>query len=165
MDTSKKLQATKVIDAPASDIFALLADPNKHSELDGAGMVRGVEGDAPPIVAIGQTFTMNMHQPELGDYRMINAVTAIVPDARIGWAPSLDPSCELAEKLGDMNVAGHTYSYDLREIEGDGDAVHTEVTSTYEWMSVKDPKFEAMFPVVSQEQLAGSLDRLADAVR
>lgn len=159
MDTSKKLQATKVIDAPASEIFALLADPNRHSELDAAEMVRGVEGDAPPIVAIGQTFTMNMHQPDLGDYRMINSVTAIVPDARIGWAPSMDPSCELAEKLGDMDVAGHTYSYDLREVDGG-----TEVTSTYEWMSVKDPKFEAMFPVVSQEQLAGSLDRLAKAV-
>lgn len=160
MDTSKKIQVSKVIDAPASDIFALLADPNRHSELDGAGMVKGVEGDAQPIVAIGQTFTMNMHQPDLGDYRMINAVTAIVPEARIGWAPSMDPSCELAEKLGDMDVAGHTYSYDLREVEGG-----TEVTSTYEWMSVKDPKFEAMFPVVSAEQLSGSLDKLATAVR
>ena len=40
MDTSKKLQASKVINAPAEDIFALLADPNRHTVLDGADMLR-----------------------------------------------------------------------------------------------------------------------------
>jgi hypothetical protein len=159
MDTSRKLQASKVIDAPADVIFALLADPNRHQELDDAGMIRGVEGDAPPIKGIGQIFAMNMNQAAMGDYRMINTVTAYVPDARIGWAPTLDPSCDLAEKLGDMDASGHTYTYDLHEVEGG-----TEVTQTYEWMSVKDPKFLEMFPVVSQEQLAGTLDRIAAAV-
>jgi hypothetical protein len=86
-------------------------------------------------------------------------VTAYVPDARIGWAPRLDPTCELAEKLGEVDASGHTYTYDLQQVD-DG----TELTSTYEWMSVKDPTFLAMFPVVSQEQLAGSLDRIAAAV-
>lgn len=159
MDTSKKLQASRVIDAPAEAIFALLADPARHPDLDGAGMLRGVEGDNPSIIGIGQSFTMNMHQDSLGDYRMINAVTAFVENARIGWGPKLDPTCELAEKLADMDVSGHTYTFDLREVE-DG----TEVTQTYEWMSVKDPKFVAMFPVVSEEQLAGSLDRIAETV-
>ncbi|MDT7708213.1 MAG: hypothetical protein QOG20_3820 [Pseudonocardiales bacterium] len=159
MDTSRKLQASKVIEAPADVIFALLADPNRHQELDDAGMIRGVAGDAPPIKGIGQIFAMNMNQAAMGDYRMINTVTAYVPDARIGWAPALDPSCDLAEKLGDMDASGHTYTYDLHEVEGG-----TEVTQTYEWMSVKDPKFLEMFPLVSQEQLAGTLDRIAAAV-
>ena len=159
MDTSKKLQVSKVIDAPAEDIFALLSDPNRHPELDGADMLRGPEGDTPPIAGIGQSFTMNMHASDLGDYRMVNSVTAFVPNARIGWGPRVDPTCELAEKLGDMDASGHTYTYDLHEVEGG-----TEVTQIYEWMSVKDPQFEAMFPRVSQEQLAGSLDRIAEAV-
>lgn len=163
MDTSKKIQVSLVIPAPPDKIFAVLSDPARHDELDAPGMVRGVE-EGQPIRAIGQTFTMNMHQPELGDYRMINAVTAFVQNARIGWAPSMDPSCDVAEKLGDMDVAGHTYSFDLKPVDGSGGAVHTEVTETYEWMSVKDPKFEAMFPLVSQEQLEQSLDKLAAAV-
>jgi hypothetical protein len=160
VDTSRKLQVSKVIDAPAADIFAILASPDRHHEIDGAGMLRGVEGEAQPIAAIGQVFVMNMHQDAFGDYRMVNSVTAFVPDARIGWSPAIDPSCELASKLGDMQVGGHTYTYDLSEGE-DG----TTVTQTYEWMSVKDPQFLEMLPLVSEEQLAGTLDRLAEAVR
>ena len=159
MDTSRKLQATKVIPASPDAIFALLSDPNRHQEFDGAGMIRGVEGEAPPIKAIGQTFTMNMHQDALGDYRMVNSVTALVPDARIGWAPRMDPTCELAGKLGEMDASGHTFTYDLKEVEGG-----TEVTQTYEWMSVKDEEFLTMFPLVSEEQLAGTLDRIGSAV-
>jgi uncharacterized protein YndB with AHSA1/START domain len=155
VDTSKKLQASKVIDAPVAEIFAVLSDPNRHPEFDGADMLRGVEGDTPPIGGIGQAFVMNMHQPDLGDYRMINAVTAFVEDSRIGWAPKMDSSCEAAEKLGDMDVSGHTYTYDLQEVEGG-----TKVTQTYEWTGVKDPKFEELFPRVSQEQLEGTLDEI-----
>ncbi|MCW0216415.1 MAG: hypothetical protein OJJ54_23955 [Pseudonocardia sp.] len=159
MDTSRKLQVSRVIDAPAADIFAILANPERHAEIDGAGMLRGVEGEAEPIAGIGQVFAMNMHQDAFGDYRMLNSVTAFVPDARIGWSPAIDPGCELAGKLGDMHVGGHTYTYDLAE--GDGG---TTVTQTYEWMSVKDPEFLKFFPLVSEEQLAGTLDRLAEAV-
>lgn len=159
MDFDKQLQASKVIPAPPEKIFELLADPNRHTDLDGAGMLRGIEGDAAPIKGIGQVFTMNMHQPDLGDYRMVNTVTAFVENSRVGWGPRVDPTSSLAEKLGDMDAGGHTFTYDLAEADGG-----TEVTVTYEWMSVKDPGFEAFFPVVSQEQLAGSLDELAKAV-
>lgn len=159
MDTDKKLQASKVIAAPADAIFALLSDPNQHSALDGAGSIRSVEGTTPPISGIGQVFTMNMQADDLGEYRMVNSVTAFVPGARVGWAPKVDPTCELAEKLGDMDAGGHTFTYDLREVDGG-----TEVTSVYDWTGVKDPQFEKMFPRVSQEELAGSLDRLESAV-
>lgn len=155
----KKLTASKVIDADPGDIFTLLADPNQHSALDGAGMVRGPEGETPLIGGMGQVFTMNMHQPDLGDYRMVNTVTAFQPVSRIGWAPQLDPSCELAGTL-EIDVRGHTFTYDLQPVEGG-----VEVTSSYEWNGVKDPEFEKMFPVVSRDQLAASLDRIAEAVR
>lgn len=159
MDTSRKISVTKVIDAPAEAIFALLADPSKHAELDGAGFVKGPEGAAPPIGGIGQVFTMNMHQDAIGDYRMVNTVTAYVPGARIGWGPSMDPTCEAAEQFTGVAVTGHTFTYDLSETGGG-----TEVTETYDWTSVKDPTFEKLFPLVSQEQLESSLDHLAAAV-
>ena len=160
MDTSKKLQATTVIDASAEAVFAVLADPNRHTELDGGGMVKGPEGTTPPIGGIGQIFTMNMHQDALGDYRMVNTVTAYVPEARIGWGPSMDPTCDAAANFEGVNVSGHTYTWDLREADG-----RTEVTETYEWTGVKDPEFEKLFPLVSQEDLQKSLDKLAAAVR
>lgn len=159
MDTSRKIQVSKVIEAPAADIFAVLSDPDRHTDLDGSGMLRGVEGSAQPLLAIGQTFTMNMHRDSLGDYRTVNAVTAMVPGARIGWEPRIDPTCDLESKLGDMRVGGHTFTYDLREVEGG-----TEVTETYDWMSVKDEQFLATLPVVSEEHLKGSLDKLSAAV-
>ncbi|GAY07473.1 SRPBCC family protein [Pseudonocardia sp. N23] len=160
MDTSRKLQASKVIDAPADKIFALLSDPSRHSDLDDAGMIRGPEGDAPPIGGIGQVFTMNMHQDALGDYRMVNTVTAYQPSSRIGWAPAMDPSCDLAAKLGEMDASGHTFTYDLAEADGGG----TRVTQTYEWMSVHDEEFLKLFPVVSEKDLQGTLDKIASQV-
>ncbi|MGD9530393.1 SRPBCC family protein [Pseudonocardia sp.] len=159
MDTSRKIQVSKVIGAPAEDIFAVLADPNRHTEVDGNGMVQGPEGDSPPLGGIGQVFVMRMHRPELGDYRMVNSVTAFVPGARIGWAPTLDPDCEAAAKLGDMEATGHTYTFDLRPVDGG-----TEVTETYEWMAVKDERFAVLLPLVSAEQLESGLDKLAAAV-
>jgi len=159
VDTSRKLQASKVIDAPADKIFALLSDPSRHVDLDDAGMVRGPEGDAPPIGGIGQVFTMNMHQDALGDYRMVNTVTAYQPTSRIGWAPAMDPSCDLASKLGDMDASGHTFTYDLAEVDGG-----TRVTQTYEWMSVHDEEFLKLFPVVSEKDLGATLDRIASQV-
>ena len=155
----KKLSATKVIDAPAEAVFAVLADPNRHTELDGGGMVKGPEGKAAPLGGIGQVFSMNMHQDALGDYRMINTVTAFVPEARIGWGPSMDPDCDAAKNFEGVDVSGHTYTWDLREADG-----RTEVTETYEWTGVKDPQFEKLFPLVSQEDLERSLDKLAAAV-
>jgi len=160
VDTSRKIQVSKVIAAPAADVFALLADPGRHQEIDGAGMLQGLETDSPPLSGVGQTFVMKMHQDAMGDYRMVNKVTALVPDARIGWEPTLDPGCELAATLGDMQVGGHTYTFDLAD-QGDGT---TKVTETYEWMSVKDEKFLEMLPLLSEEQLAASLDKIEQAV-
>jgi uncharacterized protein YndB with AHSA1/START domain len=160
VDTSKQLQVSRVVDAPAEKIFALLVDPNRHPEIDGAGMLRGTEGDTPSISGVGQRFTMIMQAPGLGDYRVINTVTAYMPGARIGWGPRLDPTCELAKRFSDMETGGHTYTYDLREVEGG-----TEITQTYEWMSVKDPQFEAMCPFVSQEQMAATLNRITDVFK
>lgn len=160
MDTSKKLHASRTINASAEDIFALLADPGRHTELDGAGMLRGPEGDAQPIAGVGQVFVMNMHQDALGDYRMINKVLVYVPGARIGWGPTLDPDTDLAKQLGEIQATGHTFTYDLAPADGGG----TEVTQTYDWTGVKDPKFEEFFPIVTEDHLAGTLDNLAKAV-
>jgi tRNA A37 threonylcarbamoyladenosine synthetase subunit TsaC/SUA5/YrdC len=40
MDTDKKLQASAVVAAPADAVFALLSDPYRHAEIDGAESIR-----------------------------------------------------------------------------------------------------------------------------
>jgi hypothetical protein len=36
------ITVSRLIGAPASEIFRVLADPGRHGELDGSGMLRGV---------------------------------------------------------------------------------------------------------------------------
>ena len=62
----------RVIDAPAAAIFAIVADPSRHPEIDGSGSVKGLKGDAPRQLALGSTFGMSM---KLGlPYSMSNTV-------------------------------------------------------------------------------------------
>ena len=72
---------------PARDIFQLLADPRRHPELDGSGMVRGAVGAA-VITGVGDVFVMAMHFSALGDYEMENHVVEYELDRRIGWEPA-----------------------------------------------------------------------------
>jgi hypothetical protein len=46
-DVSGVVSVSKRIEAPADRIFAVIADPDRHTELDGSGMLRGAEGAKP----------------------------------------------------------------------------------------------------------------------
>jgi hypothetical protein len=155
--SDERFTASTTIAAPAATIFALLADPGRHQEIDGANHLRGTQDG--PVTGTGDTFAMEMYQDAFGPYRMINTVSAFEQDRRIGWSPSIDPDCELAGKLGDMKVGGHTYTYDLAE--GDGG---TTVTQTYDWSGVTDPQFKTMVPIVTQQNLVDTLANLKQAV-
>lgn len=161
MNDSKQLSASRTISAPAGEIFALLADPYRHQIIDGSGMLRGPDPDAKPVTGVGQTFTMKMHHPQLGGYQMINTVTTFEPGTRIGWAPGLDPSCgEVLDKLGVGKVGGHTFTYELNQTGEQG----TVVTETYDWSGVDDPGFAKLCPVVTEQQLAETLEKIAQHV-
>jgi len=72
----------RVIAAPASAIFAVLADPSRHCEIDGSGTVRSAT-EASQQVTLGSTFGMDM---KLGiGYRMENTVIEFEPDRLIAW--------------------------------------------------------------------------------
>jgi uncharacterized protein YndB with AHSA1/START domain len=81
------VSVSRHIQAPATRLFALLADPANHSLIDGSGMVRE------PVVAgtlsrTGDTFRMNMHHDEWGDYQMHNEVVEFEAAKRIVWQPA-----------------------------------------------------------------------------
>jgi hypothetical protein len=114
------------IGAPASEIFQLLADPGRHRDLDGSGMVRGVvSGSA--VSGVGDVFVMKMYFTELGEYHMINHVVEYEPDRRIGWEPEAGRRHPNAEPGAERPARwGQRWSFELTP-EGPGATVVTEI--------------------------------------
>ena len=109
----KTVEVSRRIGAPASRIFGILADPRRHADMDGSGMLRGAVVDR-PISGVGDTFTMRMHR--LGDdYLMINYVVEFEPDRRIFWEPAPgDPSRAEDNDPAKVGIpAGYRWGYIL----------------------------------------------------
>ncbi|MEJ8277409.1 SRPBCC family protein [Pseudonocardia spirodelae] len=154
---SDQISVTRTVAASPQQLFALLSTPARHQEIDGADMLRGVDG-ASEIGGVGDEFVMNMHNGQLGDYQMKNTVTAFETDRVIGWAPAMHPIDLKKDQIGDVRAEGHTYTWHL-EPEGDG----TKVTQVYDWSGVQDQDFRGFFPMLSEDQLADSIDRAGRA--
>ncbi len=71
------------VSAPAAELFAMAADPRRHSELDGSGTVRD-NVKAPTTLVEGAKFSTNMTMLGL-PYRITSTVTAFKPDELIEW--------------------------------------------------------------------------------
>jgi hypothetical protein len=120
------ITVSRRIGAPAKVIFPILADPGRHRELDGSGMVRGVASGT-TISGVGDVFVMNMCFDELGDYQMINHVVAYQPDRRIGWEPEAGRGHPNAEPgAGRPARWGQRWSFELTP-DGPDATVVTEI--------------------------------------
>lgn len=154
---SDQITVTRTVHATPQQLFALLSDPGRHPEIDGSEMLRGVEG-ASSITGTGDEFVMNMRNDLLGAYQIANTVTAYEQDRKIGWAPSLHPIDGYTDKLGDTRVEGHTFTWELTP-EGGG----TAVTQTYDWSGVRDDGFRGLLPLLTEQQLADSIEKAGRA--
>ena len=98
-----------VINAPAAQIFDIVADPYRHPEFDGSGTVRkGLSG--PHRLSKGATFGMDM---KMGfPYKIKNTVEEFDEPTRIAW----------------RHAGRHRWRYELRAI----DETTTEVTETFD---------------------------------
>ena len=122
----KKLEVSRRIETSANFVFEILANPGRHIDFDGSGMLRGTVHEG-SISKVGDSFMMKMHR--LGDdYLMINHVVEFDQDNRIFWEPApgdisraegKDPS-----KIG--IPAGYRWGYLLKP-EGDNATVVTEI--------------------------------------
>jgi uncharacterized protein YndB with AHSA1/START domain len=146
------------IAAPAADIFALLADPGKHLELDGSQMLRGAVTE-PVVSGVGDVFTMKMYHPPIGNYVMDNHVVEYELNRRIGWEP--EPARSHADEHAAGTRWGHRWSF---ELEPDGPAA-TVVTHRYDCSRVPEPDRIAMEGGrVWLESMTGTLRRLEELV-
>lgn len=150
MDSS--LAVTRSIPASADAIFNLLTNPDRHTEFDGSGFLRSAEKPQ-RISGTGDVFRMNMSGEHMGgDYQTDNTVTGFDHNKLIAWktAPA------------GTEPPGWEWMYELAPQGPDA----TDVTLTYDWSKVTDPDLLKMvkFPLVSKDQLDGSLASLAAAV-
>jgi hypothetical protein len=119
------VRVSKRIGAPAAVIFRVLADPGRHVEFDGSGMLRGAVTTA-PVSGVGDAFIMRMYFSELGDYEMNNHVVEYELDRRIGWEPAPGRGHpDAAAGRGGIRW-GQRWSYELVP-DGAGATIVTEI--------------------------------------
>jgi hypothetical protein len=126
-DPTNVVSVTRRISAPAGRIFAVLADPARHPEIDGSGMVRAARS-LRPVCGVGDSFVMAMHNEEMGDYEMTNYVVTFELDRQITWEPVMSAASR-EEDLADVgNAAHHRWGYTLAP----AGAHFTMVTETFD---------------------------------
>jgi uncharacterized protein YndB with AHSA1/START domain len=115
------ISVERVINAPAGEIFAMIADAGRHSSFDGSGTVhhsgpdvagRAARGEKSQPLELGSKFGMSMRgRPEtlFVPYRTTNTVIEFEPDRRIAWQTRMGP-------LG--VIGGRIWRYELSPVEG-----------------------------------------------
>ncbi|GAB3460762.1 SRPBCC family protein [Actinophytocola sediminis] len=142
--TDRQISMTRVIDAPATRIFDLLADPANHPAIDGSGSVRQARGTGPRRLALGDRFGMEMR---LGvPYKVLNTVVEFEDGKQIAW----------------RHFYGHRWRWQLRDL-GDG---RTEVTETFDWSTARFPRGIELFgfPARNRKGIEATLQRLDEVL-
>jgi len=157
VDAYEPVKVSRRIGAPASAVFDVLADPRRHVELDGSGMLRRAVTDE-VVSKVGDVFVMKMYYSEHGDYEMNNHVVEFEPNRRIGWEPVAGRGHPDESTADDR--WGHRWIFDLLDDGPDA----TIVTETYDCSLVPPHERESMDGGrVWTEAMAGTLERL-DAI-
>jgi hypothetical protein len=154
---TERVAASTTVEAAAEAVFAVLADPSAHADIDGTGWVReSLGGDR--ISAVGQVFRMAMYHPNHPDkdYKIANLVEVFDEPRAIAWKPGTE-----SPETGDLGFGGWIWRYDL---EATGPS-RTTVTLTYDWSAVPPEVREyVQFPPFEPDHLDNSLQRLSDLV-
>ena len=150
-----RVHASTTIEATPEAVFAVLADPSTHADIDGTGWVRG-SMDGERITAAGQVFRVAMYHPNHpdGDYKMANLVEVFDEPRAIAWKPGT-----AAPDSGELSFGGWIWRYDLAAIGSS----RTTVTLTYDWSAVPENiRDYIQFPPFGMDHLENSLQHLAD---
>jgi len=154
---AERVTASTTIEASPEAVFAVLADPSAHADIDGTGWVReSLDGDR--ITAVGQVFRMAMYHPNHPDkdYKIANRVEVFDEPRAIAWQPGTE-----SPETGELSFGGWIWRYDL----GATDPSRTTVTLTYDWSAVQPQVREHLqFPPFEQAHLDNSLRHLSDLV-
>jgi uncharacterized protein YndB with AHSA1/START domain len=135
----RQVSVSRVIDATADEIFDVLADPSKHSLIDGSGTVKASRGHSQRL-ALGSKFGMSMRMGV--PYVIRNTVVEFEEDRLIAW----------------RHFWGHRWRYELVPLD-DG---RTKVIETFDWSTAfLSPTIEWVgYPERHPPNMARTLERL-----
>ncbi|MEV0276125.1 SRPBCC family protein [Streptomyces sp. NPDC050610] len=145
---------SRLVPAAADAVFAVLADPKGHVDIDASGMLIDAEGQ--PVERPGDRFLVHMDREAIGDvplgkYDVEVVITELTPGREIAWT--------VEGKI--RPHAGHIYGYRLEPAEGG-----TLVTSYCDWSRTSEEwKKRITFPVVPESSLKATLGILERTVR
>jgi hypothetical protein len=133
-DDSQPVAVSRRIAAPAGAIFEFLADPARHPDFDGSGMLQvGAANDV--VSGVGDVFVMKMHNERLGNYEMSNHVVEYEVNRSIVWEPAIRSAPEAGEADVSIGVRpGHRWGFRL--VPDGADA--TIVTEIYDCSGAPD---------------------------
>jgi hypothetical protein len=107
------------VPARPSEVFALLANPHRHPEIDGSGTLRASAVTGPEELSAGVKFTVGMKQYGV-PYKITSTVTDFRTDQVVEW----------------QHPMGHRWRWELIEVGSDA----TQVTETFDYRGAKSPK-------------------------
>jgi uncharacterized protein YndB with AHSA1/START domain len=139
----------RVITAPASDIFRIVADVSRHPEIDGSGAVVRPKSSTSQELSLGATFAMSM---KMGiPYSMSNTVIEFEPDRRIAW------KTVLSGYFG-RYIGGRIWRYEFEPAEGG-----TLVRESWDISQDKQATFlrRGKLPSTTADGMSKTLERLA----
>ena len=149
---TNRITVERLIHAPAEPIFDLLADPERHAQIDGSGSVRESRGGSRRL-ALGDRFGMNMH---LGvPYATRNTVVELEENRRIAWRT------EAGGPLG-LVLAGRTWRYEL-EPRDDGTLVRETWDISTERFTSR-PVVRALMASSTRRNMTETLARIDEIV-
>jgi Polyketide cyclase / dehydrase and lipid transport len=142
---ARKVSRRVVVDAPAAQVFALVADSRRHLELDGSGTVRDSAVAGPDLLSAGAKFTVGMRAYGV-PYKITSTVTAFDVDRTVEWQHPL----------------GHRWRWELAAVEP-GVTEVTEVTETFDYTTARSPRMLELFgyPKINGENITKTLRALA----
>jgi uncharacterized protein YndB with AHSA1/START domain len=142
---SDVITVERVIPAPPEQIFALLADPRRHKDIDGSGSVKDAK-NLPPALELGAKFSMNMQRGM--KYVMVNTVIEYEQDRRIAWQPF--PTFPMS-----LIVGGRIWRYELEPVEGG-----TRVRETWDISKERLAIIARRDAAVAKRGMEGTLERI-----
>lgn len=118
----RKVSRAADVQAPAADLFDIVADPHRHGELDGSGTVLDTV-DGPRRLARGARFSVKMRQHGV-PYRITSLVTDFDDGRVVEW----------------RHPMGHRWRWELTpSSEG-----ATRVTETFDYSQIGSAKAKAL---------------------
>lgn len=141
----RKITRSVEVDRPAAELFAMVADPHRHGELDGSGTVRDAT-KGPDRLSQGDKFSVKMKMFGL-PYRITSTATEIVSDQVVEW----------------KHPGGHRWRWEFEALT----PTRTRVTETFDYSTVPGVQAKILEVVGATKQnatgITKTLEKLASS--